>query len=170
MRNRSESGISFLEILVVVLIFGVITLMAISSLGKSRVNWTLRGEVNRVVSLIYRAKATAAKDERLVRIRFDNPDDVTRYWLEENNPVTNTYTPLIQNPIEVPSQAKMYISPPYSEIYFYPDGKIMVSSGSGSPTMDLVEIFVTLSSNTEHYIKITLYPLGALETQRHFVY
>ena len=170
MRSKGPEGISFLEILVVVLIFGVITLMAVSALGRSRVNWTLRGEVNRMVSLIYRAKATAAKDERVVRIRFDNPDSVTKYWLEERDPANNEYVQLLKLPVEVPSQAKMYISPPYSEIYFYPDGKIMVSSGAATPTMDLVEIFVSLSSNTDHYIKIRLYPLGALETQRHFVY
>ncbi len=170
MKNREELGITFLEILVVVLIFGVITLIAVNALGKSRVNWTLRGEVNRVVSLIYRAKATAARDERVVRIRFDNPDSVTRYWLEEKNPGSNSYTQILKIPVEVPSQAKMYISPPYSEIYFYPDGKIMVASGSAAPIMDIVEIFVSLSTNTDHYIKIRLYPLGALETQRHFVY
>ncbi len=170
MRNKQPRGLSFLEILVVLLIFGIITLMAINSLGRSRVNWTLRGEVNRMVSLIYRAKATAAKDEKIVRIRFDNPDSVNRYWLEEKKPTDNTYIQLLKAPVEVPSQAKMYVSPPYSEIYFYPDGKILVSSGTTAPTMDLVEIFVSLSSNTDHYIKIRLYPLGGLETQKHFVY
>ncbi len=164
-----SKGYSFLEMLLIILIIGVITLIAINSLGKSRVNWTLRGEVNRLVSLIYQAKALASKNEHIVRIRFDDPSDVRKYWLEENDPATNTFVQVLKNPVEVPAQAKIYLTPAYNEIYFYPEGKIMASNGA-SLQMALIEIFVSLASNTDHYIKIRLYPLGALETERHFVY
>ncbi|GEM_PF-2526746 len=166
MKNK---GFSLLELLLVIMIIGVIALIAVNSLGKSRINWTLKGEVNRTVSLIYQAKALASKDERIVRIRFDDPSNVRKYWLEENDTINKTYFPVLQNPVEVPAEAKIYLVPAYTEIYFYPEGKIMVSQGT-SMQMDLVEIYVSLASNSNHYIKIRLYPLGAMETEKHFIY
>ncbi len=164
-----SKGYTFLEVLLIIMIIGIIALITVNSLGKSRVNWTLRGEVNRTISIIYQAKAMASKDERIVRIRFDDPSNVRKYWLEEYDPATATYVEALQNPVEVPAEAKIYLQPAYNEIYFYPEGKILASDGANLQ-MALIEIYVSLATNTSHYIKIRLYPLGALETERHFVY
>ncbi len=162
MRNK---GFTATEMIIVLAIVGLIAAFAVSSIGRAKYNWTLRGEANKFVMSIYKAKSMAMKEEKVTKIHLDSSSTPSKYYIEIKDPNFKE-VPNTENII--PSQA-VFTLDPQKDILFLPDGRIMVENASTDWQMSIIHVKIALSSLSQHFVNVTIYPLGGIETSRHFV-
>jgi len=163
---RRNKGFTLVELLVAVAILGIMLAVAITALGKARHNWTLRGEINEFMMTFYRARALAMKDESIVRIHFDSISNPRRYWIQEKE--GSLYIDVKKTSHSIPAQAS-YLINPQVDIVFLPDGRMVMEQGTGNYVLTFFTVRISMATIPQHYFQITLYPMGGVETTRHFV-
>lgn len=163
---RKNNGFTLMELLVILAIMSIILAVAVTALGKARYNWTLRGEANQFIMSVYKARGLAMKEEKIVKIHFDNPSSPRAYSLQVKQ--STGYVSVPSTTHNLADQAIVTVSPA-KDIVFYPDGRMFVEQATNNYVLSFIKVYVAQKTIPNHYIKIVLYPLGGIETSRHFV-
>ncbi len=163
---RNKKGFTLIELLVVLSIMGIILAVAATALGKAKYNWNLRGEANQFIMTVYKARGLAMKEEKLVRIHFDNASNPRSYEIQKKE--STGFVPVPKTTHSLADQAIISLNPA-TDIIFFPDGRMVIQQGANNYILSFIEIRVAQKTIPNHYIRIILYPLGGIETTRHFV-
>lgn len=163
---RKNKGFTLMELLVILSIMGIILAVAATALGKAKYNWTLRGEANQFIMMVYKARGLAMKEEKIVKIHFDNTSNPRAYSLQVKQ--STGYITVPRTTHNLADQAIITVIPE-KDIVFFPDGRMFVEQATNNYVLSFIEVRVAQKTIPNHYIRIVLYPMGGIETSRHFV-
>lgn len=122
--GRIESGFTLIELTVVLVIIGLISLMIIPSLGRFYAGLNFRETTRRLISSINYTRSQAINSKSIHRLNF-NQDG---YWIShQEDPVESPDTYLVTTPfgrgISLPDGAS-FKEPTPSYITFHPTGRV----------------------------------------------
>jgi len=119
-----KKGFTFIELLLVIIILGVLTLVSAPSLKNSFNDFKLNNSTKEIALLIRQLQAKAVNQSEVYRLQIDKGRGVL-LPLEKKN---NQWQPLIQGKIKqvfLPQAMNLSTLPENKEnIFFYPDGSI----------------------------------------------